>query len=221
MAMFLRTRRRVRPRVACRRGGAISAHSPRTAGSPTAKGKPRKDAGSVRIRRIRARPSTQRDAALQPPGEPAGRGEGVRRPLLGLLPAADGLLRPLARARVRLRPLPVDGKATSVAQAPVSADLHQPLDRLGALAAQIALDLKSAVDVTLELRDLLVGQVTYLGVGREAELGAHLLGGRLADPVDVREPDLEPLLIGKVDSGDSCQISSPSPVVACVADSCR
>src|SRR6476469_7431634 len=57
IAMFLWTRRRVRPRVAGRRGGAT---------------------------------------------------------LLRLLPAADGLLRALARARVRLRALPVHGQAAAM-----------------------------------------------------------------------------------------------------------
>src|SRR6478672_5969621 len=67
IAMFLRTRRRARPRVALR-GGAK---------------------------------------------------------LLRLLPAAHGLLRALARARVRLRPLAVDRQAAAVAQPAVCPDLGQ------------------------------------------------------------------------------------------------
>src|SRR5437868_6642791 len=78
--MFFRTRRRVRPRVACLRGGAT---------------------------------------------------------LLRLLPAADGLLRALARAAVRLRALAVDGQAAAVADPAVGADLLQPLDRAAALAHRL------------------------------------------------------------------------------------
>src|ERR671934_2520438 len=78
IAMFLRTRRRVRPRVACLLGGAK---------------------------------------------------------LLPLLAAADGLLRSLAGAGVRLRPLPVDRQPAPVAQAAVRADLREALDRVRPLAA--------------------------------------------------------------------------------------
>jgi hypothetical protein len=90
-----------------------------------------------------------------------------------------------------------------VADAAVRADLGEPLDRLLAVAAQITLDLEVRVDEVAELRDLFVGQVLDLRVGAEAEVGGDLARGRLTDPVDVRQPDLEPLLVGKVDSGDS------------------
>src|SRR3954454_22043344 len=88
MAMFLRVRRRARPRVALR-GGAT---------------------------------------------------------LLRLLAAADGLLRPLARARVRLRPLAVHRQPAAVPQPAVGADLRQALDRLRALAAEVAFDLEVRID---------------------------------------------------------------------------
>jgi hypothetical protein len=90
-----------------------------------------------------------------------------------------------------------------VADAPVGADLAEALDRLLALAPQVALDLEVRVDVGAELRDLFVGEVADLRVGVEAELGRDLARGRLADPVDVRQPDLEPLLVREVDAGDS------------------
>ena len=86
----------------------------------------------------------------------------------------------------------------------VAADLGQALDRLPAIAPQVALDLELGVDVVPELRDLLVGQVTDLLIGVELELADDLLRGRAADPVDVRQPDLEPLLRGEVDAGDAC-----------------
>jgi len=95
-----------------------------------------------------------------------------------------------------------------VADAAVGADLAEALDRLRPLAAQVALDLQVAVDVLAELRDLLVGQVLDLLVAREASVGADLLRRRAADAVDVGQPDLEPLLIRKVDSGDACYRSA-------------
>src|SRR5262245_53118557 len=150
MAMFLRTRRRWRPRAAVFRGGA-----------------------TLRLRRR-------------------------------LLAAAHGLRRALARPRVRPRALPVDGQAAAMTDSTVRADLAEALDRLRALAAQISFDLKVLVDVLTELRDFVVGEVANLRVGVEPELGGDLLRGRLADPVDVREPDLESLLVGEVHSRDAC-----------------
>jgi hypothetical protein len=90
-----------------------------------------------------------------------------------------------------------------VADAAVRTDLREPLDRLLPLAAQLTLDLEVRVDVVAELRDLLVGEVLDLRVRAEAEFGCDLARRRLADPVDVGQPDLEPLLVRKVDSGDS------------------
>src|SRR5438445_496221 len=66
IAMFLRTRRRVRPRVAGRRGGAISDHRPWHACSPAAKSRPRTDAGSARSRRLRARLRARRGRLADP-----------------------------------------------------------------------------------------------------------------------------------------------------------
>src|SRR4051794_5581268 len=139
--------------------------------------------------------------------------------LLRLLAAADGLLGALARAGVRLRPLPVRREAAAMADAAVRADLGEPLDRLRALAAQIALDLDVGVDVGAELRDLVVGEVADLRVGRQAELGCDLARRRITDAVDVGQPDLEPLLIREIDSGDACQVTSPA--FACDEDWCR
>jgi hypothetical protein len=95
-----------------------------------------------------------------------------------------------------------------VPDAAVRADLGEPLDRLLPVAAQVSLDLELRVDVVAELRDLFVGQVLDFRVRVEAELGRDLSRGRLSDPVDVRQPDLEALLVRKVDSGDACDGSA-------------
>src|SRR6266540_2818869 len=152
IAMFLRARRRARPRVACLRGGAISEHLPWHVCAPAAKRPRRKDAGSVRSRRPCSQGGRHRRArrgALQRPGACAGRGRGSQTSGLGRRPlaAADGLLRALAGARVGLRALAVDRQAAAVADTAVRADLLQALDRLRALPAQVALDLEVRVDV--------------------------------------------------------------------------
>jgi hypothetical protein len=102
----------------------------------------------------------------------------------------------------------------------VSADLGQALDRLAAIAPKVTLDLDVRVDVVAELRDLFVRQVAHLLLRVELELADDLLRGRLADPVDVRQPDLEPLLRREVDSGDACHAGS-SPAFACAGGSSR
>src|SRR5437868_13927784 len=90
IAMFLRTRRRVRPLVAALRGGAISSALPCSACSAAAKSEPGEDATSVRSQRLRTRVRTTHGAALQRPAECAERGR-VLQSSLALLPAADGL----------------------------------------------------------------------------------------------------------------------------------
>jgi hypothetical protein len=95
-----------------------------------------------------------------------------------------------------------------VADAPVGADLGEPLDRLLAVAAQVTLDLEVRVDEVAELRDLFVGEVLDLRVRAEPELGCDLARRRLADAVDVSQADLQPLLVREVDSSDACDGSA-------------
>src|SRR5579875_2502484 len=64
----------------------------------------------------------------------------------GLLLAGDGLLRALARAGVRLRPLAVDRKVPAVTQALVAADLDLATDVRLDLAAQVTLDPEVLLD---------------------------------------------------------------------------
>src|SRR5262249_15601372 len=109
----------------------------------------------------------------------------------------------------------------AVADAAVRADLAEALDRLGALAAQVAFDLEVLVDVLTQPRDLLVREVADLRVRRQPKSGEDLVRGRPGDAVDVREPDLQPLLSRQVHACDSCQRVPPTPGAACAADSSR
>jgi hypothetical protein len=92
-----------------------------------------------------------------------------------------------------------------VTESAVGTDLLEPLDRLRALTAKVALHLEVAVDVVAKLGDLGIGEVAHLLVGREPELGADLARGRRADAVDVRQSDLEALLAREINSCNSCQ----------------
>ena len=116
--------------------------------------------------------------------------------------------------RVHRQPAPV-------ADAAVGADLGKALDRLRALAAEVALHLEVLVDVLAKPRHLVVGEVANLRVGVQAKRGCDPTRRRLADSVDVGEPDLEPLLVGEIDSGDTCQMVLLIPVAACAAGSYR
>src|SRR4051812_21836553 len=132
--------------------------------------------------------------------------------LAGLLLAGDGLARALARARVRLGALPVDRKSTAVAQPLVAADLHLAADVGGHLAAQVTLDAEVLVDVVAQPQQVLVAEVLDPQVGAHAGRLDGLLGVGLADPVDVGERDLHPLLAGQVDAGQSSHVlGTPSP----------
>src|SRR5438270_1306413 len=126
--------------------------------------------------------------------------------LAGLLLAGDGLARALARARVGAGALAVDRQAPAVAQPLVAADLHLAADVGGHLAAEVTLHPEVLVDVVAQLQQVLVAEVAHPDV--RADSGGHegLLGVRLADAVDVGERDLQPLLAGQVDAGQSCHV---------------
>src|SRR4051794_37578231 len=113
-----------RTRVSC----WITAHLPYESCSPAAKRPSRKDAGSVRTRRVRARLRTQRDGALQRPGECEACGGGA-----SYLP---GLLQHLGQAPVfRLGQRPRLDDADGVPDARrvrlvVRVELRRPADDL-------------------------------------------------------------------------------------------
>ena len=73
-------------------------------------------------------------------------------------------------------------------------------------------------DALTFIGDLFVREVLDLRIGTQTELGSDLARRRLTDSVDVGEPDLEPLLIREIDSGDACQLINPA--FACASDLC-
>src|SRR6266576_1782203 len=135
-----------------------------------------------------------------------------------LLAAAHRLGRALAGACVGAGALSVDGKPTAMTDASVGADLTKALDRLRAVATQVTFHLKVLVDVLAELRDLLVSQILDLCVGIQVQCAGDLARRRLPDAVDVRQPDLEPLLVRKIYACNSCH--SINPAFACASDLC-
>src|SRR5438552_659689 len=132
--------------------------------------------------------------------------------------ARDGAPRPLARARVGVRPLAPHGQVPPVAEPAVGAEIDQALDARRHVATEVALDLVAGVDRAPKTRRLLVGQVVGLAPGIDLRLGAQLERRAPADAVDVREGDLHALVARQIHSGETCH--APTPAVACGAGSC-
>src|SRR4029453_13934542 len=112
--------------------------------------------------------------------------------------------RALARARVGVRALPAHRQVPAVAPPGVGADLHQPLDVHGHVLAEVALDAALLVQDLGDAADLLFGEGLHAHALVDARRGQDALAARDADPVDVGERDLQPLLARKVDACDTC-----------------
>src|SRR6266496_3308669 len=131
---------------------------------------------------------------------------GRHRPLLD----HDALAPSLAGAGVRVRALAADGQALAVADAAVAPDVHEALDAHGDLATQVALHLVLALEDVADAARLIVAPVLDALVGVHAGFGEDLLGRRDADPVDVLNRDLAPLVTRQIHSGDTCHAFSPN-----------
>src|SRR5262249_40555077 len=111
------------------------------------------------------------------------------------------------------------------AQPLIRPDLHLALDVRGDLTAQVTLDLEVGVDERAQTRDFVVGEVAHARVAWEVGLLADRLRRGSADPVDVRQRDLEPLLTRDVDTGDTSHRTSQRVLLslgaACGAGWCR
>src|SRR3990172_9096253 len=107
----------------------------------------------------------------------------------------------LAGARVGMRALTMHRQALAVAQAPVAAEVHEPLDVHRHLAAQVAFDPVVAVDHLADAHDLVFGELIDPPRFRDTDLFADLPGFRPADPMDIAEADQRPLLRGDIDAG--------------------
>src|SRR3954467_7785158 len=142
---------------------------------------------------------------------------------LDLLLARDRLLRALAGARVGVRALSVDRERPAVADALVAPDLDLALDVLRDLAPEVTFDLEIRVDVGADLHDLFFGQVANLRAAVDVDAVDDLERLRGADPEDVAQGDVEPLVTRKVDAGDTSHVGALpfSLAAACGAGSCR
>src|SRR4029450_12409509 len=127
-----------------------------------------------------------------------------------LLLTGHRALRTLAGTSVRTGPLTTRGETPAVADAGVAADLHLAADVRGDLAAQVALNLEIGLDVVAELYQLLVREVPGALVEIDGRGGQGLDRAGPADPEDVGERDLHPLLAGEVHADETCHVRAYS-----------
>src|SRR5688572_14970852 len=69
-----------------------------------------------------------------------------------------------ARARIRVRALSAHGQAAAMTQATVRTDFHEPLDIEGSILSKISLDAMLLFDQLADLVDLVIVELTNLGV---------------------------------------------------------
>ena len=140
---------------------------------------------------------------------------GARLLLAGLLLAGDGLLRALAGAGVGLGALAAHRQAAAVPDALVAADLDLAADVGGDLAAQVTLDLVVGLDVVAQLRRGPRRSGPWrAGPGSMPVAARVCCGAGAADPVDVGERDLHPLVAGEIDADETCHMRACSFVLA-------
>jgi len=97
-----------------------------------------------------------------------------------------------------------------VPHAAVAADLHQALDVLADLLAEIALHPPLVLDDLADPLGLDLGEVADLGDVGHLGLGQDVARARTADAVDVGETDPDLLVLRQVDSCDACHSDSLS-----------
>src|SRR5262245_2517125 len=88
--------------------------------------------------------------------------------------------------------------------ATVRPDLDEPLDVHRDVLAQVALDLALVRDDLPDTPQLVLGEVLDAAVHVHLRLAQDVVRAGAADPVDVRQTDLDPLVLRKIYTGDSC-----------------
>src|SRR5262245_34396916 len=102
-----------------------------------------------------------------------------------------------------MRALTVHRKPAAMAQAPVTAEIHQALDIHRDVAAKIAFHDIVAIDDLADLDDLRFGQLTDAPIRWNGDLGANLPGEGIANPMNIRQSHLDPLVGRDVHACDS------------------
>src|SRR5262249_17736846 len=107
------------------------------------------------------------------------------------------------RARVRVRPLATHRQPTTMPNAAIRTDVHQPLDVHGHFRPQRTLDLEVALDHATDLVHVRVRQITDTKRGINPRLFYDLESRVATDAVDVRESDLDLFLAREIDASNT------------------
>src|SRR6185437_7380209 len=118
------------------------------------------------------------------------------------------LARALARAGIGAGALSAHRQAPAMPDAAVAAEIHQPLDVHGNLAAQVALD-RELGDLRADGIDLALGEVLHPLVRADARGLAGALRTGATDAVNMGQPDPYVLVHRDVDAGYACHGALP------------
>src|SRR5262249_52268672 len=130
----------------------------------------------------------------------ARRGSCSELPSRSLLPRDETAPRALAGAGVGVSTLAVDGETLAVPESAVAAEVHEALDVLLNLSAQIAFDLVASLDDVADRLHVGFRELVHLAVLGDVRLLADLLRGRTTDSVDVRKRERDGLAAREIDS---------------------
>ena len=108
-----------------------------------------------------------------------------------------------------MRALPPYREPFAVAEPAIRSKIHQSLDVHRDLSPQIPFNGVISIDQLADTQHVVVGQLVDPPLGRYADFAADLEGLGSANPVDIGEPDRDPLLVGNIDSRDARQLRSP------------
>src|SRR5579863_129764 len=135
-----------------------------------------------------------------------------------LLLGSDRLaLTPFAGSGIGPGSLSSHRKSSSMPQAPVTPDVHQPLDVHGDLSAKVAFDPEVPFDDLPEPDDLLLPKILDPGIRVDLRHLEDPIRGGPSDPENIREADLDSFFSGQIHTGYPSHVSSvsmktPSPI---------
>src|ERR1019366_2102200 len=134
-----------------------------------------------------------------------------------LLPGHGALARPLPRTGVRVGALAANGQVPAVPDAAITADLHEALDVLGRLLAEIPLDFVLVLDGLTDPGHLVLGKILDARIPVDLRGLQDLARAGTPGPEDVGQANLDALVRGKVDACDTSHFEflfSPDAVCA-------
>ena len=124
-----------------------------------------------------------------------------------LLLICDGVLGTLAGTSIGLAALATNGKALSVAETAVATNLGESLNVESDGSSQVAFYDVVLINAVTKLCFVFLSEVLNSGVGVNTCSLEDIRSALSANAVYVSQTDLDPLLFGQVNAGNTCHIS--------------